>query len=51
MSLLAEAIFNVYKPDKMNYELLGNGVSNLHWQHFSRVVGGTPKKESVWWLS
>ncbi|HWT76259.1 MAG TPA: HIT family protein [Mobilitalea sp.] len=50
MSLLAEAAFNVYKPDKMNYELLGNGVSHLHWHLYPRVAGDTPKKGPVWQL-
>lgn len=25
MSLVAEAVYQVYQPEKMNYELLGNG--------------------------
>lgn len=50
MSIVAEAVFNVYKPDKMNYELLGNGVSHLHWHLYPRVAGDTPCKGPVWWL-
>lgn len=30
MSIVAEAVFNAVKPDKLNYELLGNGISHLH---------------------
>ena len=36
MSLVAEAVYQVYQPEKMNYELLGNG--------------DTPQKGPVWWL-
>ncbi len=50
MSIVAEAVFNVYKPDKMNYELLGNGVSHLHWHLFPRRIGDTPNGGPVWWL-
>lgn len=50
MSLVAEAVFNVYRPDKMNYELLGNGVAHLHWHLYPRVAGDTPQKGPVWWL-
>lgn len=50
MSLVAEAIFNVYQPDKMNYELLGNGVSHLHWHLYPRVKGDTPKTGPIWQL-
>ncbi len=31
ISMAAEAIFNCYRPDKMNYELLGNMVPHIHW--------------------
>ncbi len=51
MSLVAEAVYNIYKPDKMNYELLGNGDTHLHWHLFPRVSGDTPVKGPVWMLS
>ncbi|MGO1369188.1 MAG: HIT family protein [Senegalia sp. (in: firmicutes)] len=51
MSIVAEAVFNVFKPEKMNYELLGNGDTHVHWHLFPRVTGDTPKKGPVWWLS
>lgn len=50
MSTVSEAVFNVFKPDKMNYELLGNAVSHLHWHLFPRRVGDTPKGGPVWCL-
>lgn len=50
MSIVAEAVFNVYQPEKMNYELLGNGDSHVHWHLFPRVAKDTPQKGPVWWL-
>ena len=50
MSIVAEAAYNAFKPEKMNYELLGNGDSHVHWHLFPRVTGETPKKGPVWWL-
>lgn len=34
----------------MNYELLGNGDTHVHWHLFPRVTGDTPIKGPVWWL-
>ncbi len=31
MSKVARALSEVFSPDKMNYELLGNGMPHLHW--------------------
>ena len=50
MSLVAEAVAGVYRPEKMNYELLGNGDTHLHWHLFPRVSGDTPQPGPVWWL-
>ncbi|WP_099468740.1 HIT family protein [Konateibacter massiliensis] len=50
MSLVAEAVYNVYKPEKMNYELLGNGDTHVHWHLFPRVEGDTPIRGPVWLL-
>ena len=50
MSIVAEAVYNVFDPEKMNYELLGNGDSHAHWHLFPRVTGDTPQKGPVWWL-
>ena len=50
MSLVAEAVAAVYRPEKMNYELLGNGDTHLHWHLFPRVNGDTPQPGPVWWL-
>ena len=50
MSLVAEAVAAVYHPEKMNYKLLGNGDTHLHWHLFPRVSGDTPQPGPVWWL-
>ena len=50
MSLVSEAVAAVYRPEKMNYELLGNGDTHLHWHLFPRVSGDTPQPGPVWWL-
>ena len=50
MSLVAEAVAAAYRPEKMNYELLGNGDTHLHWHLFPRVSGDTPQPGPVWWL-
>lgn len=54
MSLVAEAAANAFGAEKMNYELLGNGDSHLHWHLFPRVSGdleeyGNKGKGPVWW--
>ena len=50
MSLVAEAVQNAFGAEKMNYELLGNGDTHLHWHLFPRNTGDTPEKGPVWWL-
>lgn len=50
MALVGEAAFHAFQPEKMNYELLGNGDVHLHWHIFPRVTGDTPKKGPVWFL-
>ena len=50
MALVYEAVYNAFKPEKMNCESLGNGDVHLHWHFFPRVSGDTPQKGPVWWL-
>jgi len=50
MSMVAEAVNNLFKPDKMNYELLGNGCPHIHWHLYPRVKGDTPIISSVYQL-
>ena len=53
MSQVAEAVYKAFSPDKLNYELLGNTDSHLHWhlfpryrseEHFLRPVWVVPKE-------
>ena len=39
MSIVAEAVAKAFNAEKMNYELLGNGDTHLHWHLFPRVSG------------
>lgn len=53
MSIVAEAVFNAFGAEKMNYELLGNADTHLHWHLFPRVSGdienyGNNGKGPVW---
>lgn len=55
MSIVAQAVASAFHAEKMNYELLGNGDSHLHWHLFPRVSGdlgdyGNNGKGPVWWL-
>ena len=54
MSVVAEAVSKAFHAEKMNYELLGNGDTHLHWHLFPRKEGdignyGNNGKGSVWW--
>ena len=49
MALTAEAVENVFRPDKLNYELLGTGrARHMHWHIYPRREGDTPKPGPVW---
>ena len=50
-SLVAEAAYLAFKPEKMNYELLGVGNTvHMHWHFFPRRSGDTPLVGPVWKL-
>ena len=54
MSVVAEAVSKAFNAEKINYELLGNGDTHLHWHLFPRVSGdiekyGNKGKGPVWW--
>ena len=51
MSLVYEAVYNAFKPDKMNAELLGNGDPHVHWHLFPRYKDDPLRRGPVWWLS
>ncbi len=54
MNIVAEAVSKAFNAEKMNYELLGNGESHLHWHLFPRRSGdlenyGYEGRGPVWW--
>lgn len=54
MSLVSEAVSRAFDAEKMNYELLGNGDTHLHFHLFPRKTGdigtyGNNGKGPVWW--
>ena len=48
MALVAEATFRAFAPRKLNYELLGNSVSHLHWHLFPRYADDPNPTMPVW---
>lgn len=51
MSIVAEAVYHAFRPDKLNYELLGVGTGvHMHWHIFPRRENDTPKPGPVWQL-
>lgn len=51
MSLVAEAVYKAFKPEKLNIELLGNGESHVHWHIFPRMADDISMgKGPVWWM-
>jgi len=50
LALVYEAVYNAFKPAKMNCELLGNGDAHLHWHLFPRNENDMPQRGPVWWL-
>ncbi len=51
MAIVSEAVFNAFKPDKLNYSLLGEGRGlHMHWHIHPRRIGDTPQPGPVWQL-
>jgi diadenosine tetraphosphate (Ap4A) HIT family hydrolase len=48
MAVVAEAVFRSFGPQKLNYELLGNGVPHLHWHLFPRHADDAHPWGPVW---
>lgn len=45
MPIVSEAVYDAFKPDKLNYELLGTGNAiHMHWHLFPRREGDIPVK-------
>jgi len=48
MSIVAEAVYKAFKPEKLNYELLGNGMPHMHWHIFPRHADDLRPIGPVW---
>jgi diadenosine tetraphosphate (Ap4A) HIT family hydrolase len=48
MCIMARAIETVFRPRKLNYEMLGNQVPHLHWHVFPRYAGDSNAHLPVW---
>lgn len=48
MSKVSEAVFKTFQPKKLNYSLLGNTFSHLHWHLFPRYGTDPNPKMPVW---
>ena len=48
MALTAEAVCKAFHPQKLNYELLGNGHAHMHWHIFPRHHDDPNPTGPVW---
>lgn len=48
MSQVSEAVYTAFHPDKLNYELLGNGIGHMHWHIFPRRMTEPNYRQPVW---
>ncbi len=48
MSILAKAVYVTFKPDKLNYELLGNTDQHMHWHIFPRRKTDQLPNQTIW---
>jgi diadenosine tetraphosphate (Ap4A) HIT family hydrolase len=51
MSLVAQAIDETFRPKKLNYELLGNKESHLHWHLYPRYKDDPYPDKPIWYVS
>ena len=51
MAQVAEAVFKAFKPEKLNYELLGNTDEHMHWHIFPRRKTDPLPHTGVWAVS
>ena len=45
---VAAALYNLFKPAKMNYELLGNMVPHMHWHLVPRFTSDPLWPRPIW---
>ncbi|NVN90016.1 MAG: HIT family protein [Desulfuromonadales bacterium] len=48
VSRVAEALHKAYKPDKINYELLGNMAPHMHWHLVPRFASEQLWPRPIW---
>ena len=48
VSTVAGALFTIYRPAKINYELLGNMVPHIHWHIVPRFSSETLWPRPIW---
>lgn len=48
MATAAHAVWNVFRPAKLNYEMLGNLVPHMHWHLFPRYADDPQRARPVW---
>lgn len=48
MALVSEAVYKTFKPKKLNYELLGNTDSHLHWHIIPRHTNDPRLDVPIW---
>lgn len=48
MSQVAEAVYRAFKPRKLNYELLGNTDTHIHWHIFPRHTNDPLPERTIW---
>ena len=48
MATVSEAVYEAFKPKKLNYELLGNTDEHLHWHIFPRYPKDPKPNVPIW---
>ena len=48
VSTVAAAIYGAFRPDKINYELLGNMVAHMHWHLVPRFASDVLWPRPIW---
>lgn len=48
VSTVAAALYKVFQPDKINYELLGNMVPHMHWHLVPRFANDPLWPRPIW---